>query len=615
MSAIIPISYFNSFWLKKTGSLVSKNTDDIFTPVWPGIFWSPYKTGVFPINAATVADDIEGDEGNSRNWFVEESRIKGGYNNTSTDYGVKAYLNEDNPSQLNRFNSIIYSGVFNSLSNFNETNVFSAGENITSSLDPAQGSIQKLFATDTNLIVFQENKVSKVLIDKDITYTSENGTQTLPAGVVLGQTTPFAGDYGISKNPESFASFGFRRYFTDRFRGKVLRLSQDGLSVISENGMSDFFRDQSTLLTDTRKRRILEMPIGFSSSNTSLFFIASDDNFKLLSPGMALLMNDTVASGINRIDTGSTITRLEKNPTNGGNEIFVDPPVDTRFIPSRPGAVIISFLEFVRDEIQGSYDVRDSKYTVSYKQAIKNAPVGNFTTPALEPESFTFFDEPMRIRNTSTLSFDEKVKGWTSFYTFRPDIMLSSKSNFYSIKDGELWKHYDESVINNRGFFYTVFKPASIVFVINSNPSLKKIFQTINYEGDNGFEINYFNSDFQRVDNAPTPTQRPSSSGSVVTGGVEFQDRIVSIYSYNEGLYVDPTTGQNKRAGFNRKENLYVANLVNNSNARPEEILFGDSISGIKGYFATVKISNDLTSDVGGLKELWSVGSRYVRSS
>ena len=72
---------------------------------------------------------------------------------------------------------------------------------------------------------------------------------------------------------------------------------------------------------------------------------------------------------------------------------------------------------------------------------------------------------------------------------------------------------------------------------------------------------------------------------------------------------------QPKRAGFDRKENLYVANLINSSVVRPGEIIFGNSISGIKGYFATVKISTDNYTDVGGLKELWSVGSRYVRSS
>ena len=87
------------------------------------------------------------------------------------------------------------------------------------------------------------------------------------------------------------------------------------------------------------------------------------------------------------------------------------------------------------------------------------------------------------------------------------------------------------------------------------------------------------------------------------------------MYSYYQGEYTDTITGQTKRAGFDRKENLYVANLINNSIARPDEIIFGSSISGIKGYFATVKISTDTYTDVGGLKELWSVGSKFVRSS
>ena len=60
---------------------------------------------------------------------------------------------------------------------------------------------------------------------------------------VLGQAVPFAGEYGISKNPESFASFGFRAYFSDKKRSSVLRLSMDGLTEISSKGMNDFFYD------------------------------------------------------------------------------------------------------------------------------------------------------------------------------------------------------------------------------------------------------------------------------------------------------------------------------------------------------------------------------------
>lgn len=47
----------------------------------------------------------------------------------------------------------------------------------------------------------------------------------------------------------------------------------------------------------------------------------------------------------------------------------------------------------------------------------------------------------------------------------------------------------------------------------------------------------------------------------------------------------------------------------------PGEVRFGNQMSGIKGFFATVKISTDDTTDVGGFKELFAVSSNYVESS
>ena len=63
--------------------------------------------------------------------------------------------------------------------------------------------------------------------------------------LVIGQIVPYAGEYGISKDPFSFAVYGYRKYFTDRKRGCVLRLSSEGEIIeISGYGMHDFFRDQ-----------------------------------------------------------------------------------------------------------------------------------------------------------------------------------------------------------------------------------------------------------------------------------------------------------------------------------------------------------------------------------
>ena len=226
MGATLELKYFNSYWLKKMSNVVDANPQPT----------APY---------ATVPQAYAND--NANDWFIEEARIRGGYNNTITDLGVKAHIVEDNPNNQNRFNTIIYSGVFNSRTGINQTNEFSVGEDITRSVDPAHGSIQKLFAEDTNLIIFQEDKVNRALIDKDAIYTAEGQALTASGRMVIGQIVPFAGKYGIATDPFSFAVYGYRKYFTDRKRGCVLRLTTGGEIIeISGYGMHDFFRDQLT---------------------------------------------------------------------------------------------------------------------------------------------------------------------------------------------------------------------------------------------------------------------------------------------------------------------------------------------------------------------------------
>ena len=185
-------------------------------------------------------------------YHVEESRIKGEFNGKQIDYGARAHVTNERYGEYIRPNALIHSGIFNSRTEFNELNQFPVGEEITRAVDLAHGSIQKLHAEDTNLNIFQENKVQRALIDKDAIYTAEGGQITASGAQIIGQITPYTGKYGISKNPESFAVFGNRKYFADKDRGVVLRLSSgqgggDGITPISEAGMKDFFKDHLVL--------------------------------------------------------------------------------------------------------------------------------------------------------------------------------------------------------------------------------------------------------------------------------------------------------------------------------------------------------------------------------
>jgi hypothetical protein len=68
-------------------------------------------------------------------------------------------------------------------------------------------------------------------------------------------------------------------------------------------------------------------------------------------------------------------------------------------------------------------------------------------------------------------------------------------------------------------------------------------------------------------------------------------------------------------SGFNRKENKYVANIVNNSSSRQDEVIFGNSISGIKGFYTNVTMVTDQLTNPGGEKQLFSVSTNYTQNN
>jgi hypothetical protein len=339
MAALIELKYFNTFWLKKIKKItdvkpgrvsqansfnaatrnLNMNTSQTETQMNVGqevtIKWSimgtlvtyrthivervndqnfiladdPPSTPVLPqqanigkiINFDNIPQGYPSSVSDADDdWLIEESRIRAGYNNTSVDYGVKAYLVEDEPAQSHRLSSLIHSGIFNSRTGVNQTNQFSVGEDITRTIDPANGSIQRLYAEDTNLIIFQENKVSKSLIDKDAIYSAEGNASITSRPLVIGQNVAYAGEYGISTDPESFAVNGYRKYFTDRDQNVVCRLSMDGITVISDYGMTDYFRDKLSTAEENiiggwdahNKQYVVSIPQESPAPNETLAF-------------------------------------------------------------------------------------------------------------------------------------------------------------------------------------------------------------------------------------------------------------------------------------------------------------------------------------------------------
>jgi len=511
MAAILELKYFNSFWLKKLDTIVEvKNTEAEVegnvsnsatititssnnkisvgqTVNWtgapvpnPSVYKVLSTTQFMLTEPVTILDGVDLTFGpltdftyipaayiaGPTDWYVEEARIRAGYNNTNVDLGVKAYLVEDNINQQHRISSLIYSGVFNSRTGINNTNQFSVGEDITRSLDPSVGSIQKLYSEDTNLIVFQESKVSRALIDKDAIYSAEGQPMTTSGLQVIGQVQQYAGNYGISINPESFAVYGYRKYFTDKNQNAVLRLSQDGITEISSYGMIDYFRENLSLI---------------------------------------------------------------------GNS----------------GRII------------GGWDIYNKQYVLS-----------------LQPFNSEYYQ---------TLAFDEDSLGWTSRFSFKPDLSESLRNSFYTFKQGNIWQHYADpntTGINYSNFYSTQYE-SNVTLIFNPDVSMSKNFNTLNYEGSGGWYL----------------SELYSSS-----------DTAVPILKSSNALTLAEIENQLFLNNFKRKENKYFGTIINDTPPTSGEIIYGNSMNGIKGFYSTVKMvfANDIFNQAA---ELYSVSSNYVESS
>ena len=655
MGAVIEVKYFNSFILNKTNN-------DSEMPIWNGSRGIPEDLGGYEVIPNT---------NDANNWVIEESRIRGGYNNTSVDFGAKAYIVEEDTDASFLGNSLIYSGPFNSRTGINKTNVFSIGEDITKSADPANGSIQKLYASDSNLNVFQELKVSRALIDKDAIYSAEGGGSVTSSNLVIGVLQPFAGEYGISKNPESFAQYGYNQYFSDKNNNAILELSRSGINEISSYGMKNFFRTSLELIDNS------------------------------ISEGY-------VIGGFD-IHNKQYVTSLQGDPTlNPSNNNYYTLAYDTKYNGW------VSFYDYEPDQM---FSLRNEFYSVKTSggtafgqvsgciggcgpqtvfQLIPSTVVGSVvpgaTIRACRAEPCV---SPYTLIGV-VASFDSTTNTLTSV----SPITLNGRDLKLSFGSSTgLYKHYSKSV--GRGDFYGVGYPSSVSFVVNDNPVKSKSFFTIGYEGSNGWQIDtagissdntgsnfsttsqswidvfdqsfgiksYHEGQFTVVEGTAvsataaigttiisinnltgvfglTQGQIIVPVGATIYGeGVPLGTTIVSYVASTRVLTVSqnlntaaatllrfsltvnradyntvfgtPNPGfiNNYYKGFNRKENKYVAAIVNDSRVSEGEVNSGGQIAGIKGYYAAVKISTDSLTNPGGEKQLFSVSTDYTANN
>lgn len=241
-----------------------------------------------------------------------------------------------------------------------------------------------------------------------------------------------------------------------------------------------------------------------------------------------------------------------------------------------------------------------------------------------------------------TLSYSEYVQGWTSFFSYIPEMMIGMNSYFYTFKNGNLYRHNTNEVRNN---FYDTQYTSKVTAVFNFETNVVKNFNTIILNSDDSWDVDVFTDlstgsidrtyfEFKEGDffayirsNANTQdlnlrsTQgigKPISVNSTVPTAVvvTFGFDLGSIVSIGADAYTNNLGVPKKLGKITAKTNTTITINTTGGNiplVTDFIFYFQNAVAesyGVRGYFMNIELENVNTNRV----ELFSVGSSIFKS-
>jgi hypothetical protein len=374
--------------------------------------------------------------------YVEDQNISDFYESKDYNLGRPNVFQED-AQETRRPTTVYYSDPYIPDTNINGLSSFYLES--FEEYDQNHGSIQRLYSEDKKLICFQELKVGQILVN-EVVYRDLQGGSTVGASQqILSDMVYYAGEYGISKNPESFAVYGNRKYFADANRGAVLRLSTDGITPVSENGMHNYFMDRFS-------KGISKPMVGVYDKEFDEYVLSIPvdvrvefDRVFVEEDGLTKLSSSTIPKGLS---VGDEIT--------------------------------ITYTSYRNDNLSTKLLTSTSTLTIAY---IDGDVIG-FVTADMKLKTLKEYDwivfEFGVAEIKDTLAFSEPLKKWTTFYGYKPDWMSEKGIGMISFNLGRLYIHNSPNVPYNN--FYGKQGRSEIKVVSNENPSNIKFYKTIQQE-------------------------------------------------------------------------------------------------------------------------------------
>ena len=189
-------------------------------------------TNDYTSNALHVAPfNIEITPLNNINIVVDDPSFSDVFN-LQTNSNSRPLVVDINAKQAYYSTLVRYSQAYQQGTSINGTNRFYYLDSDT--YDKKFGDIVRMKLHNRDLRIFQYKKCGVAPVFSVETLNQDGTNNLVASSKIINQIRYYEGDFGIGNQPTSLATSGYADYFADPVKGYFVRLSQDGITPISE---------------------------------------------------------------------------------------------------------------------------------------------------------------------------------------------------------------------------------------------------------------------------------------------------------------------------------------------------------------------------------------------
>jgi hypothetical protein len=588
--------------------------------------------------------------------YVESDSVSDFFVSNNTSIGRPFTVLPD-AKTVYRTGSVTYSDPFlidvqtNGLSSFNPTlaNFYD--------LNYIHGSVRYMHNRDDSVIFLQDKKCGLFPVNRNLVQYADGGQNLTVSTDVVGTPQYYQGEFGVNNNPESVAVEAGRLYFADIRNGKVIRISRDGITPISEQGMDSYFKDKFASIVqyasvkrvvggvDDENGEYILSQEDIRTSNVSITDGSTTYTFNLQTNSGSTVVFGSIGYDDNIIFKADTEFRTFDNVCDNFEDsinavVFLDRLAD--------GHPIVLGEEYIGTAPTTLYGIAtDTSYNFFLPVTI-DVSAGTFTFPNDCGDFTGTIGSSTLVSEGFTAAYNVDGSVWNTLYSYRPERIVCIDDILYTFKGGTMYKHTSAS---NRATYYGLEDGAVVEVVAAFNPSMVKSYESISLEGTAAWDTTITNTDQsatiadtdydQRERNWYAYIPRDSSAntgGSTITAlsgtsevfalgavaSVSGSDIVftsdISYITFPVGADLYKVSGStlisitNTIASVSNGTTITCASAVAGVSAADEIVAIANgAIEGdqMRDYYAQIRLVNDSTDEV----ELYAVNAVFAKSN